>query len=331
MGKQNDVLLDYFDDNERFADLYNATLFGGRQVINPGQLEDASERYTQRSGDKKGNAAYRARFRDVKKRLRDGGTLRILALEAQELVDYSMPLRCMNYDVQEYLKQMRRIQAANDRTGAYRTPSERLCRLLKSDRLHPVYTICLYHGMEEWDGPVSLGGMMDFGDGPEDFRACFQDYSFALVRGNRPLDYENFRTSLREVLEILPYRRDKKKLTELVNGREAYRSLDRETMEVISVMTNNRKLMEDAEAYRVGESYNMCEALEGIKEDGIEIGMKKGMKKGVEKGIRGMVSALRECGVTDGIIRKKLIEKFALPEGKAETFLQDTERTEEIK
>ena len=88
MGKQNDVLLDYFDDNERFADLYNATLFGGRQVINPGRLEDASERYTQRSGDKKGNAAYRARFRDVKKRLRDGGTLRILALEAQELLEH---------------------------------------------------------------------------------------------------------------------------------------------------------------------------------------------------------------------------------------------------
>lgn len=40
-----------------------------------------------------------------------------------------MPLRCMNYDVQEYLKQLRRLQAGNDRTGVYRTPSERLCRL----------------------------------------------------------------------------------------------------------------------------------------------------------------------------------------------------------
>lgn len=65
----------------------------------------------------------------MKIRLRDGGTLRILALRAQELVDYSMPLRCMNYDMQEYRKQLRRLQAGNDRTGAYRTPSERLCRL----------------------------------------------------------------------------------------------------------------------------------------------------------------------------------------------------------
>ncbi|HIV92812.1 MAG TPA: hypothetical protein H9744_14235 [Candidatus Eisenbergiella stercoravium] len=49
MGKQNDVILDYFDDNERFADLYNGTLFNGRQVIDPEMLEDASEHYTQRS------------------------------------------------------------------------------------------------------------------------------------------------------------------------------------------------------------------------------------------------------------------------------------------
>ncbi len=35
MGKQNDVLLDYFDDNERFADLCNGVLFGGRPVIDP--------------------------------------------------------------------------------------------------------------------------------------------------------------------------------------------------------------------------------------------------------------------------------------------------------
>lgn len=43
MGRQNDVLLDYFDDNERFADLCNATLFDGLQVIDPAKLEDASD------------------------------------------------------------------------------------------------------------------------------------------------------------------------------------------------------------------------------------------------------------------------------------------------
>ena len=248
MGKQNDVLLDYFDDNERFADLCNGVLFGGRPVIDPEKLEDASERYTQRGKDGKGRNIYRSRYRDVKKRLKDGGMLRILAVEAQELVDYSMPLRCMNYDVQEYLKQLRRLQEGNDRRDVYHTAAERFWRLLKSDRLAPVYTICLYHGEEEWDGPVSLKEMMDFGNGPELFRSHFQDYSFVLVRADQPMDYGKFRTSLREVLEILSCRKDKNGLMELMNRRKEYRSLDRETMEVIAVMTNNRKLMEDVEA-----------------------------------------------------------------------------------
>ena len=322
MGRQNDVLLDYFDDNERFADLCNATLFDGLQVIDPAKLEDASERYTQRGRSSRGDITYSSRCRDVKKRLKDGGTIRIMAVEAQDKVDYSMPLRCMNYDVQEYLKQLKRLQTANDRKNVYTTAAERFCRLQKSDRLVPVYTICLYHGMEEWDGPLSLRDMMDFGEGPEAFRDCFRDYGFLLVRADRPMDYGKFRTSLREVLEVLPYRKDKRRMMELVNSREAYRSLDQETMEVITVMTNNTRLMEDVRAHWEEEKDgDMCEALKGIQEDGIAIGM----EKGVEKGILALILSLRECMIPDSVILQKLQEKFALTRQKAEEYLKADE------
>lgn len=262
LGRENDVLLDYFDDNERFADLCNATLFNGLQVIDPAKLEDASERYTQRGRDSRGKITYSSRYRDVKKRLKDGGTIRIMAVEAQGRVDYSMPLRCMNYDVQEYLKQLKRLQAANDRENVYTTAAERFSRLRKSDRLAPVYTICLYHGMEEWDGPLSLGDMMNFGEGPE-----------------------------------------------------AFRSLDRETMEVITVMTRNTRLMEDVRAFWEEEKgCDMCEALKGIQEDGIAIGM--------EKGILALILSLRECRIPDSVILQKLEEKFALTRQKAEEYLK---------
>lgn len=262
LGRENDVLLDYFDDNERFADLCNATLFNGLQVIDPAKLEDASERYTQRGRDSRGKITYSSRYRDVKKRLKDGGTIRIMAVEAQGRVDYSMPLRCMNYDVQEYLKQLKRLQAANDRENVYTTAAERFSRLRKSDRLAPVYTICLYHGMEEWDGPLSLGDMMNFGEGPE-----------------------------------------------------AFRSLDRETMEVITVMTRNTRLMEDVRAFWEEEKgCDMCEALKGIQEDGIAIGM--------EKGILALILSLRECRIPDSMILQKLQERFDLTRQKAEEYLK---------
>ena len=36
--KPNTVLREYWDNNERFADLFNAQLFGGEQVIKPDEL-----------------------------------------------------------------------------------------------------------------------------------------------------------------------------------------------------------------------------------------------------------------------------------------------------
>ena len=162
MGVQNDVLLDYFDDNSRFADLFNGVLFRGRPEICPEELEEASERYTQR-------------------------------------------------------EEMRR----------------------------------------------------------------------------------------------------------LINDRQEYRKLDKETMEVIVTMTGNRKLMEDLEAYRTSEeSYDMCEAMKGIQEEGIEIGR----ELGIEQGIRGMAELFQELGLPDERIIGKLSEKFSMSRQKAEKMLADIKR-----
>ncbi len=162
MGVQNDVLLDYFDDNSRFADLFNGVLFRGRPEICPEELEEASERYTQR-------------------------------------------------------EEMRR----------------------------------------------------------------------------------------------------------LINDRQEYRKLDKETMEVIATMTGSRKLMEDLEAYRTSEeSYDMCEAMKGIQEEGIEIGR----EQGIEQGIRGMAELFQELGLPDERIIGKLSEKFSMSRQKAEKILAGIKR-----
>lgn len=84
----------------------------------------------------------------------------------------------MNYEVQEYLRQLRWLQSRNEQVKIYETPAERLCRLRKGERLFPVYTICLYHGMEEWDGPFSLKNMMDFGSYNGRFDAYFKIMPF---------------------------------------------------------------------------------------------------------------------------------------------------------
>ena len=106
-----------------------------------------------------------------------------------------------------------------------------------------------------------------------------------------------------------------------------YRKLDKETMEVIATMTGNRKLMEDLEAYRTSEeSYDLCEAMKGIQEEGIEIGRELGRKQGIEQGIRGMAELFQELGLPDERIIGKLSEKFSMSRRKAEKMLADIKR-----
>ena len=137
MGEKNEAILSYLEDNARFADLMNGAVFGGVQAVDPKQLEDASEHYTEKEG-KGRNIKYRGRTRDIIRRVRNGGSiLRLVALEAQETVDYGMPLRCMNYDAQEYLRQARAIQRKNEKEEKYRNASELLGRLRSTDRLFP--------------------------------------------------------------------------------------------------------------------------------------------------------------------------------------------------
>ncbi len=44
MGKYDDALYRYLSDNDRFADFFNAVLFGGRQILRGESLQPDSER-----------------------------------------------------------------------------------------------------------------------------------------------------------------------------------------------------------------------------------------------------------------------------------------------
>lgn len=43
MGKENDVMMEYLQDNQRFADLFNGSFFQGKEVVKPEELTEASE------------------------------------------------------------------------------------------------------------------------------------------------------------------------------------------------------------------------------------------------------------------------------------------------
>ena len=248
-----------------------------------------------------------------------------MALEAQETVDYGMPLRCMNYDVQEYSRQARALQKKNEKRKGYQNASERLGRIRSMDRLLPVYTVCLYHGADPWDGPLCLSDMMQF-EKEDAFRSLFCDYPMILIRADEPMDYGAFRTSLRELLAVLPFRKDRKEMRKFIREQEAYRKLDRDTLEAIAVMTDNRKLLEKAENYRneKGE-YNMHEEMGSFFMDGVE----EGREEGREEGIRAIILDNMENGSSREQIQKKLERYFGMSEKGASEYLEHFLQEEE--
>ena len=300
MGLQNETMLSYLDDNQRFADLFNQLYFKGKQIVDADGLEEASETYRGKPGEKDSG-----RIRDIKKRLKSGRELKVLAVESQSEISYIMPWRVMDYDCREYGRQIREAQRANealDKAGekVYADAGERLCKVRKEERFAPVYTLCLYHGEEAWDGPRSLKDMMDFGDEePEEgdsqaWEECFADYPLRLVSACEPMDCSGFRTSLRDLFEILPYRRDKERLKELLERNPAYRRMDEETARTIGVLMGIKNFGENEERFKTEEGYDMCQAIREMMEDSRQEGETLGEIKGSASQIIEIIDNIRK-------------------------------------
>ena len=325
MGLQNESMLSYLEDNQRFADLFNQLYFKGKQIVDADRLGEASETYRVKPGEKDSG-----RIRDIKKRLKSGRELKVLAVESQSEISYIMPWRVMDYDCREYGRQIREAQRANealDKAGekVYADAGERLCKVRKEECFAPVYTLCLYHGEEAWDGPRSLKDMMDFGDEePEEgdsqaWEECFADYPLRLVSACEPMDCSGFRTSLRDLFEILPYRRDKERLKELLERNPAYRRMDEETARTIGVLMGIKNFGENEERFKTEEGYDMCQAIREMMEDSRQEGIAEGETRGEIKGSAGQIIEIIDN------IKKELhcsLEKACIVGGKTQAEYQ---------
>ena len=284
-------------------------------------------------------------MRDVKMQLRSGTVLQVLAVESQSYINYGMPVRIMGYDAAEYNRQMKEhrqrvsvLWKQVESSGQYDTLAipvtyaEYMSGILKTDRLHPVYTICLYSGSKTWDGPRTLSDMMEFRVEKDPLKEYFADYPTNLFCVNEQEEFECFHTELRELLRAMNYRKDKRKFLSLEKD-ERYAHLSKETWEAIATMTGRSFFEENRETYKSQngdqEEYNMCQALREIREDffnegreeGHEAGIKEGREEEREAGIRRLIEDNLEEKKTKEIIIQKLIRWFSMDEQTAQLYL----------
>jgi hypothetical protein len=304
---QKDVTLKTFwRDNEHFADLFNATVFNGKQVLKPNKLTEMDTDVSATIQSKSYNESI-TRNRDVVKKMSDGVEFNILGLEIQDKTHYAMPLRTMTYDALGYIKEYNDIKKHHKlNKDSFCSPEEFLSGINKSDRFHPIITIVLYYGESLWDGPTCLSDMMI--SMSNNIKEYFSDYKLNLVQILDSDKYSFYNEDVRDIFYIARsiYNKD----IDAILNKYKTRNVDNEVMKLISVLTATPQIMNLCKPNEQGGKVNMCKAMEELKAEWQNESRNEGINKGIELGIDSekvnSIISMLEFGIT----REQILTRY---------------------
>ena len=316
--KPDTILKNFWRDNHHFADLFNAALFNGEQVLNP---DDLSEVDTDVSSILKfnGHAETVQKVLDVVKKTAYGIDFVIWGLENQLKIHYAMPLRHMIGDGFSYLKEYQEIAAKNRKDKNFASSDEFLSNMKKTDRLHPMISLCVYYGENPWDGPLCLMDMLEV---PEKIKPLVADYKMNLLelRTSGSLQFHN--QDVNTVFDISRsiYERDYNKINTVYKDR----LIASELGVVIGAITQSQELIDHAlELEQKGGQVNMCSALEELKREGKQEGLQEGKKEGLQEGmIAGTIKTCKKFKLDQEAAIKNIMEEFSLSKEDAINYVK---------
>ena len=327
MGKQDLWQSDYFDDKRRFADMFNGTLFCGKQVICPKELEEADSKLVHHENSGEALSVIRDKVYKWK-----GKHISICVLENQSYVDYRMVLRVMMEEAISYIKQQKRIFKIRQEEGDTYKNNEFLSQMKKDEKFIPVITLVLYLGKEPWDGARNLYDVLEI---DEELKCLVTNYRLNLFDYHDYQDYSQFETENRYVFELLSRSQEKDKMDEIIRKYLDDYILDKESMKTLFGMLGIRA---DINKYKKkteeGVKYHLCKAWDDQKESGRHEGRLEGRLEGARPFIECICKKLRkgkdvttiaeELDAEVSIIEKIYVtaQKFA-PEYDAEKVLQE--------
>ena len=151
MGVKDIEEKQFEDYNDVFADIINLLIFGGRDVVKPGQLENSKDK----SRFKTAKGRITEQERDISKWWRKNSIrLALMGFENQTETDKKICLRLLGYDGAAYKSQY------NEKVT------------------YPVITLVLYFGYKShWNGPKTLMSSMNV---LEELKPYVNDYRMNL-------------------------------------------------------------------------------------------------------------------------------------------------------
>lgn len=265
MGNVDSAAKEYFSDNTKFADLCNAVLFEGEQVISADVLQekDSTEVLAVFGVDPK--HIHMQKWRDILKNavIKTTGKLCIVlfGVEAQSSVHYAMPVKNMLYDAINYGDQVKQATKKHRDEKGYKDNDEFLSGFKATDKLTPVITLTVYLGDKEWDAPRNLREM--FPDVDQRLLPFMSDYKANVIVPAEIDDFDKFKTDLKQIFEILSASGDNQKMKEMLDKDQCFTELSNETVRIINDFAGIKIPLNEK-----GSVVNMCKAWRDQKEEG---------------------------------------------------------------
>lgn len=261
MGEKDTVEKTLLAYNDVFADIVNAIIFNGENVVKESDLSDAQT-----------ESMYKV-FEEIKSQTRDVAKfwnnknihISCIGFENQSVIDSDMAFRVMNYDAAIYRKQI------DDK---------------KQSRRYPVITLVLYFGTEqEWNSNKALFDRLDVAD--ERLKPFISDYHINVVNlaWLKDEQIELFKSDFRDVLEYLQAAR----LHETYEGSQKTINHIEEILDLFKYLSGNSKFDEikaSIHSLQAGTQggIKMFDVLQYTMDKKFELGEQKGFSLGRNAG-----------------------------------------------
>ena len=277
----------FFSNDIYFASFSNAILFDGKQVIRPERLVRYENDMSLIIDDTK-SAEDKKRRRDIVVKTDVDGVCCLLSIEHQSTIDKNMVIRCSNYEMLEYLKQLKNK---------------------KLKRLVPQVMIVFYTGDKKWNTPLELN---DYFDIPEELKEYVNDWKIKVVDVKEidasKIKDEQTRYFIEAIQEM--YKGNYEGLHRRIK-------MNRDNFIYAAIITGSLDLIRDLPE---GDEIDMCEGMErmaeGFRSEGREEGILVGRVEGkLEEKQNTLLMQLR-CKLgdlskeTENTIRSSTMEKL---------------------
>ena len=234
----------FFSNDIHFASFSNAILFDGKQLIHPERLVRYENDTSFIINDTK-SGEDKKRRRDIVVKTDVNGIYCLFGIEHQSTIDVEMVIRCGNYEMLEYLKQ------------------------LKNKRLIPQFMVVFYTGSKKWEGPLKLSDYLEI---PKELKPYFNDWKIYVV-DVKDIDTSKIKDKQTcyfiEAIQNM-YKGNYDKLHRRIK-------MNRNNFIYAAIITGSIDLIKDLPE---GDEIDMCEGMERMAEGFRSEGRTEGRKEG---------------------------------------------------